>query len=177
LANNFISLADSKANKKGNIVVTVTKIGELKSGSSTAGDWMRKSISVIDASGIELMSVWNKDIEKFTLNHKYELTGIYWKDSNGKSYLNFGQYSKLRDCGISVEPNQSTIDKTTEPIVKLQPLTGEKLEFVEDRGILLYKIRMALEKKIKTVSIDPHPGMIWEMTETIYQDYKEKYLK
>lgn len=197
----FITLAESKTATKGNIVVTVTKIGDLKAGSSSSRDWTRKDITLQDSSGTESMSVWNDDIKKFVLNHKYELTGIYWKDNNGKSYLNFGQYSSLRDCGIGTEDeNQSTMESSTQSeqaptsdeylkkkqeeikqqqdgLVKLDSLSDEQLKFVEDRGIILYKIRKTLEKKIKTVEIDPHPGMIWEMTETIYQDFKEKFLQ
>ena len=80
----FITLAESKTAKKGNIVVIVTNIGDLKAGSSSSRDWTRKDITVKDDSGSESMSVWGDDIKKFALSHKYELTGIYWKDNKGK---------------------------------------------------------------------------------------------
>ena len=105
----FISIADSKINKKGDIVVTVTNIGDLKAGTSSNGDWRKKNITILDASCSESMTAWNDDIEKFQLHHKYELTGIYWKEHDGKLYLNFGKYSKTKDLGISTEPNQTTI--------------------------------------------------------------------
>lgn len=178
----FITLAESKTATKGNIIVTVTKIGDLKAGSSSNGDWTRKDITVQDVSGSENMSVWNKDIEKFVLNHKYELTGIYWKQSNGKSYLNFGQFSQIKDLGTSPENGQAKIEESDDNYLKerqaeikeksdIKPLDEKNKELVHNEAELLVSIRNQVETTVKECVIDPHPGMIWEMTALIWRKH------
>lgn len=196
----FITLAESKEAKKGNIVVTVIKIGDLKAGSSSSRDWTRKDITIQDSSSTEPMSVWNKDIELFQLDHKYELSQIYWKENKGKFYLNFGQYSTLRDCGIGTDENQSTMESSTkleqaptsdEYLKKKQeeikkrditnkeksPLTDEQVGFILEKAVIMYFIRKEIETKITEFEDNPNGGMIWEMTKTIYVEFKEKYSK
>ena len=41
----------------------------------------------------------------------------------------------------------------------------------------MYFIRKEIETKISEFEDKPNGGMIWEMTEIIYQDFKEKYSK
>lgn len=189
----FITLAESKTAGKGSIIVIVTKIGDLKSGTTSNGDWTRKDIIVQDGSGSESMSVWNKDIEKFTLNHKYELKGIYWKENNGKQYLNFGQYSQIRDCGIAVQENQSAMESNTkttqapsndeylkekqEQIKKENAELDKKLKgvFTEDQKNtiekeidIIHAIELLVSKKLKTNTIDPNPSKVGLYVKFIY---------
>jgi len=189
----FVTLAESKIATKGSIVVTVIKIGELKAGSSSARDWTRKDITVQDSSGSENMSVWGDDIKRFALNHKYELTGIYWKENKGNQYLNFGQYSQIRDCGTSTEEGQNTIETSTTPekapssdeflkqkqeeIKKQQQELDKKLEgvFTEEQTKTIEKeidiinaIEFLVTKKLKTNTIDPNPAKIGMYMKFIY---------
>lgn len=182
----FISISNSKINLKGDIVATVTKIGDLDAGTSDNGDWRKKVITILDASCSESMTAWNDDIEKFKLNHKYEITGIYWKDHNGKLYLNFGRYSKVKDLGILTEPNQSkiddTIDETKAPsseqylkdkqkeieenylqIPEINKIVGEKVE----RDIILIS---QIERKVKScLDIDCNPAKIGLYIKLIFE--------
>ncbi len=155
----FITLAESKIATKGNIVVTVTKIGELKAGSSSSRDWTRKYITLQDASDSESISVWNDDIKKFTINHKYELTGIYWKENKGNLYLNFGQYSTLRDCGTPTDENQTTmgISSTPTETVSSTPETTtastapSSEEFLKQKQEQIKKDQEELNKKLDDI--------------------------
>jgi len=189
----FVTLSESKTAGKGNIVVLVTNIGDLKAGSSSNGDWTRKDITVQDGSGKESMSVWNKDIEKFSLNHKYELSSIYWKENKGKQYLNFGQYSTLRDCGISIEENQTSMESSPkqetapssdqflkqkqEQIKKDNEELDKKLDaiFTEDQKNniekeidIIHAIELLVTKKLKTNTIDPNPAKVGMYVKFIY---------
>jgi len=189
----FVTLSESKTAGKGNIVVLVTNIGDLKAGSSSNGDWTRKDITVQDGSGKESMSVWNKDIEKFSLNHKYELSSIYWKENKGKQYLNFGQYSTLRDCGISIEENKTSMESSPkqetapssdqflkqkqEQIKKDNEELDKKLDaiFTEDQKNniekevdIIHAIELLVTKKLKTNTIDPNPAKVGMYVKFIY---------
>lgn len=189
----FITLLESKKATKGNIVVTVTKIGDLKAGSSSVGDWTRKDITLQDDSGVESMSVWNKDIELFKLNHKYELTGIYWKENKGNLYLNYGQYSTLRDCGIGTVENQNTMESSTKPeqtpssdeflkkkqeeIKKEQGELDKKLDgiFTADQTKTILKevdiihaIELLVTNQLKTNTVDPNPAKVGMYVKFIY---------
>jgi len=129
----FITLAESKAAGKGNICVTVTSISDLKAGSSSNGDWTRKDATVQDSSGKERIGLFNELTDILTLNHKYEITGIYWKESGGKSYLNFGKYTKTKDVGIPTEENQSTMDETTSQAPSSDEYLKQKQQEVKEQ--------------------------------------------
>ena len=170
----FITLAESKEAKKGNIVVTVIKIGELKAGSSSARDWTRKDITLQDSSGAESMSVWNDDIKLFHLNHKYELTGIYWKENKGKLYLNFGQYSNLRDCGTPVVgENQSTIDNSTQTASSQTETTTTATaptsdEFLKQKQEQIKKEQEELNKKLNGIFTEDQIKTITKQVDIIH---------
>lgn len=195
MSQNIVTLAEARIAKKGNVVVTVTKIGDLKAGTAGSGDYTRKDITVQDSSGSEQMTVWNGDIQKFQLNHKYEITSIYWKESNGKEYCNYGQYSKLQDLGIANDVSESfnepepqaTPESSDEFLAKKQKeieelakkenqrpssLTPEVAEKARKKAVHLYDLRKIVLAQILEFESDPNLGMIWEMTETIYQDLK-----
>lgn len=192
----FISISDSKVNLKGDIVATVTKIGDLNAGTSRNGDWRKKVITILDASCSESMTAWNEDIDKFQLNHKYEITGIYWKDHNGKLYLNFGKYSKVKDLGISIEPNQPTIDNTPkdddtkapsseqylkdkqkeidEKILSVGTLDDEYAKFIDKRTIELYLTNQRIRKILEPFESILNGGMIGQFTQIIKDEYNEE---
>lgn len=198
----FITLAESKVATKGSIVVTVTNIGELKAGSSGARDWTRKDITVQDSSGSESMSVWGDDIKRFALNHKYELVGIYWKENKGKQYLNFGQYSQIRDCGVATEKGQDTIENSAEPekaptseeylkqkqeeIKKQQEILNKKLDGIfttdqiktlENEIDIIYAIELLITKQLKTIEIDPNVQKVGMYVKLIYDNMDKIKLK
>ena len=105
----FITLAESKTATKGNIVVTVTKIGDLKAGSSSARDWTRKELTLQDSSGSESMSVWNDDIKKFEPNITYKIESPYWTLYDGKTQLSLGNYATVT---IAAEPSPNSMSST-----------------------------------------------------------------
>lgn len=179
----LITLAESKTAGKGNICVTVTNISDLKAGSSSNGDWTRKDVTVQDSSGKERIGMFNELSDILKLNHKYEITGIYWKDSGGKSYLNFGKFTKTKDVGIPTEENQSTMDETpsrapsSDEFLKQKQDEIKKQEekkqahvsvmFSEDvqKSIkhqidIIIAIESLVTAKLKECEIDPNPAKI-----------------
>ena len=179
---NSISLAESKQQKKGDIVCLVTKIGDLKSGTGANGDWTKKLITITDGDTTELLSAWNTDIQKFVLNHKYEITGVYWKDYNNNSYLNFGKYSKIKDLGVSVEPNQKVITDESTSQEYLQDKQKEISHFphipqldaeirikVEQAAFLLLQINHTVSELVKQYEVQPNPAKIGQFTGIIFK--------
>jgi len=175
----FVTLAESKTAGKGNICVTVTNISNLKAGTSSNGDWTRKDVTVQDSSGKERIGLFNELSEILTLNHKYEITGIYWKESGGKSYLNFGKFTKTKDLGIPIEQNQITIDNapSSEEFLKqkhdenkdqeekkqvhLDLLFGvESQKNIQHKLDLIIAIESIVIAKLKKYEIDPNPAKI-----------------
>jgi len=92
----------------------------------------------------------------------------YDKDGNCKGEINLNSTTPNTSDNTIIPQNtqekDSSLDESTKTIV-----TNE--------ATLLYKIKKEVEITLKDVAIDPHPGMIWQMTELIWQKYfgdKEK---
>ncbi len=107
----FLSIADAKQAMKGDFVGIVSKIGDLKAGTSAKGDWTMKLITLEDGSGTVDMALFNDDIDKFKLGGKYEIENPWWKKKDGNLSLALGQYAKVK----LVTPADEVQQTITEP--------------------------------------------------------------
>ena len=90
---------------------TVTKIGDLKSGTSAKGDWSKKNITLKDDSGEQILTAWNDDIKKFELNTTYNIESPYWTMYEGKPQLSLGNYAIVTVAALeSTSSTPPTVD-------------------------------------------------------------------
>jgi len=113
------SLFINEGKKNSSICATVTKIGDLQSGTSAKGDWTKKNITLKDDSGAQVLTAWNNDIKKFELNITYKIESPYWTMYNGKPQLSLGQY----DAKVTVAAEPSP-----KPTLSTQPTPDEYLK-------------------------------------------------
>ncbi len=90
---------------------------------------------------------------------------IQWQDEK----VTEAHYDKMGDCkGEKVEP---TPEKQAEPKKEIDELDFDTKKIVAKESILLFKIKKEVEASLKDMVADPHPGMVWQMTELIWKKY------
>ena len=105
------SLFINEGKKNSSICATVTKIGDLKSGTSAKGDWRKKNITLKDDSGAQILTAWNDDIKKFELNTIYKIESPYWTMYEGKPQLSLGKFAIVTVAAIeSTSSTPPTVD-------------------------------------------------------------------
>lgn len=112
------SLFINDGKKNSSICATVTKIGDLKSGTSAKGDWTKKNITLKDDSGAQILTAWNDDIKKFELNITYKIESPYWTIYDGKPQLSLGKYATVTVAAEPISESVSSAEPTTDEYLK-----------------------------------------------------------
>ena len=131
----------------------------------------------------EKITVWPDDVSKIKVGSKYEFNGPYWKDYKGTPQVSVSQYTAIKE--IEISENQQKIDITAPPQIlepkqiipsrdELPKLGEGSEEAVTGEAITLLQIRRRVAETVKKYEVDPHPGMIWEMTAQIYETMFKK---
>jgi len=97
---------------------------------------------------------------------------IQWQDEK----VTEAHYDKMGDCK-GVTPEQAENQASAEPTPNEKPteLDIATKKIVANESTLLFKIKKEVEASLKDMVADPHPGMVWQMTELIWTKYfKEK---
>ena len=77
----FITIAEAKLAKKGNIQFKVLSLGELKTGTTKGGKPYEKQDAVIkDSSGAMNLTLWNDDVGKLEPGLYYSFDNAWWSD-------------------------------------------------------------------------------------------------
>lgn len=138
----FVTVAEAKAQLKGNIHFKVISLGELKTGSTKAGSSYEKQDAVIkDSSGAMNLTLWNEDIGKLDPGAYYSLENGWWTEYKNDAQLSLGNYYTLtkipEDDFISHErssnPNQPTLAESAKTADGPAPLlrgVDEKLDAI-----------------------------------------------
>jgi len=185
----FFSISDARQAMKGGFVGTVTKIGDLKSGTNAKGDWDMKIITLSDGSGREDMAVFNEEIKLFKLNCKYEIINPWWKEKNEKLSLTLGQYAKVKMVSEDVtqetiidddnqvptsdeylKQRQAEVDKKLNALPEIDETLGKQADSI---SLIMYQIKQHIDKNIRQYEELPNQGMIWEMTKEVYHQQLE----
>lgn len=112
----FITIKDAIADNKGNFVATVSKIGDLKSGTRNGKDWSMKKITVEDATASLEIGCFNEEMELFKIGCKYEILP-WWKERyEGNPNVGIGKYGQVKLIGT---------DKVVESTSKPEETRGE----------------------------------------------------
>ena len=120
----FVSIDEAQSlfihdgKKNSSICATVTKIGDLKSGTNAKGDWTKKNITLKDDSGAQVLTAWNDDIKKFELYITYKIESPYWTIYNGKPQLSLGNYAVVT---IAAEPSPNSTQPSPDEYLKNRP--------------------------------------------------------
>ncbi len=177
----FTSIKTAKQNLKGNIFGVVVKIGDLKSGTAAKGDWTMKVITLDDGSDmVDMAAFGESEYSKFQLGCKYEIENPWWKQKDGKLSLALGQYAKVKMVSEAPVIKQESItnDTTTSPssnVTKqtksLPELSQAETEIITAESTKLFQIKHKVNETICNYEIQPNQGMIWQMTEIIYNNF------
>lgn len=131
----FVTIAEAKIHKKGNIMFKVLSLGELKSGTTKKAAPYEKQDAVIrDSSGAINLTLWNDDIGKLEPGFHYSLESGWWSEYKGEIQLSLGNYYELEQISESdfinnsANPNQPTIEQSA-----TTPGTPPRLVGVEDK--------------------------------------------
>jgi len=102
-----------------------------------------------------------------------------YKDNRYKPYI---QWQNLEDTNSHLDPNgkcrgletetpQEKPKETPKPTTDLTILASEHFKTVHDEAEFILKIRKEVLSTVRESEVDPHPGMIWEMTALIFQKH------
>lgn len=90
----YTTIQDAIKVKKGNIVAKITKLGEIKTGTTKNGqNFRRQTIHIEDNSATFEMTVW--DEFPFPVGSIVKIESPFWKEYQGKTQLSPGQYCKM----------------------------------------------------------------------------------
>lgn len=99
---------------------------------------------------------------------------IQWQDKDKTE----AHYDKMGDCkGETQEEPKPTDEKEAQLKAVIPDLDIATKKIVCNETLLLVGIRKEVQETLKDIVIDPHPGMIWEITHAIWLKYfgeKEK---
>jgi len=192
----------NEGKKSSSICATVIKIGDLKSGTSSKGDWIKKDITLKDDSGEQVLTAWNDDIKKFELNVTYKIESPYWTLYNEKPQLSLGQYAKVtvaaepsdiiaatfpppqRDTNPTITTHPDSDDylkerqaEIHEKLKKLPPLNEDETIYIRTRTVHLYQINNLIRETLKEFDPLPNGAMVGQFTNIIKDELKEKTLE
>jgi len=92
---------------------------------------------------------------------------IQWQDEKKTE----AHYDKMGDCKGETPKEESKNEKQVEKKPEIKDLDVTTKKIVSNETLLMVGIRKEIEDTLKDVVIDPHPGMVWEMTALIYKKY------
>ena len=100
--------------------------------------------------------------EKETTSHKTKEGDC--KDTNTSGSAN------VPDPNSSTVIQKSTLETNTANNIQTDYLTDATKKSIKDTAETLWYIRIQVEQTIKDLEVNPHGGMIWEMSKIIYQE-------
>ena len=115
MSTEFVTIKEAVDANKGNFIATVTKVGDLKSGTSKGKDWSLKKITVQDSTAdLDITCFGSEEIGLFKLGGKYEIFP-WWKELyEGKANVGIGKYGQIKLIGTD-EINNIISSPTPEP--------------------------------------------------------------
>jgi len=178
--NNIITIKEFKELDSNNIPTAcingqVIKINQTTEGISDYGKkWKMQLVVIKDETDEMELSLFDKDIGKFTLGKRYEICELGVGTWNGNTAPRVVSSTTTKEIPLSsvdyLKEKELEIEKLQSKLPKIS-IELEKLSIEE--STILYQIRSTVEKNIKQYDISPNQGMIWKMTEIIYAKYEE----
>jgi len=178
----FTPIKQAKENLKGNIFGIIVKIGDLKSGTASKGDWTMKIITIDDGSDmVDIAAFGESEYSQFVIGAKYEIENLWWKEKDGKLSLALGKFAKvkcvteapasLKQETIIKENNttQESIPLSRKPTQSLPDLSQAENEIITAESTKLFQIKQKVNETICNYEIQPNQGMVWQITEIIYK--------
>jgi len=182
LSTDFITIKECVAAKKGSFIGVIIKQSDLKSGTTNEKDWTKKTYTITDATGEIELTAWNEEIEMFKVGNKYEFTGLWWKEYEGKITLSVGKYANLKVIGTDEinNTNQTKVDEPTrgeakgEPLPKIQDEKFEK--FIVKENEKLAQISALVTEKLQKQSPlgQPNGQVVGLRTKEIYRSWQKE---
>ena len=145
----FLTIAQAKMHKKGNIRFTVTSLGEISSGTGTKGSWEKQLVTIKDETDSMTLTLWNDDIGNAENGKRYALSNAWWSEYKGEPQLTLGKYADLKEIGeitksippaIAAGIPQTTIPENVphnltndEMIPRIYAMTAEMYQDFTDR--------------------------------------------
>lgn len=93
----------------------------------------------------------------------------YQDEDNTKAH--FDKFGNCKNKPTKEEIPKQTDEKQSQLKSDTEELDIATKKIVCNETILMVKIRKEIEATLKDVVIDPHPGMVWEMTHAIWLKY------
>lgn len=200
----FLSIANVKETRKGSFKGTCIKATDLDSGTKNGKDWTKKVYTLQDPSGDIELTCWGDEIKLFEVGQFFEVENPWWKERKDKPGVwnaGIGDYCHVTKVDNPptqkpeetpdppqpwMEPGKPTIDTSDSSPAEVTSVGVPKLpEFDTDMSIIIGKeavtllmIKKRVEKSITQFEKNPHQGMLWQMTEIIYdKHFKVKFEK
>lgn len=92
---------------------------------------------------------------------------IQWQNKDSTD----AHYDKVGNCKGEETPVTPTPEPSPQPETPKSKLDDMTRSTVENETELFYNIKKCVEAKLKSLEVDPHPGMVWEMTNSIWTKY------
>ena len=173
----IVSINDGRHAMKGSIQGCIIQVGELKSGTKPdGGDWTRKEFLIEDKSGSVKLTAWGEDVQKFKIGTVYEIVNPQWKLYKDEAHISPSKFGSIKEIGPREQPQESPMEsaqlKTADnkrELLKVPELSEEQEVIIENDAIALYQIKKKVEATINCYENNPNQGMIWKMTEKIYE--------
>ena len=165
--------------KNSSIIAKVVGVGEVNSGTGTKGPWQKQIATLKDNSGTQQLILWNDDIGKLDQGQILKFEKPFWTKYKDEPQLSLGNYCKLHLANQddllpqSETPEESaTLETKPEPKTETKEIGDLEMKPRVDVSIeLILKLRKQVTAKVKEYEVDPHPGMIWEITALLYKEY------
>ena len=201
MTEDFVKIKDAKEALKGSFKGIIIKASDLKSGTTNAKDWTKKTFTIEDDSGKAELVTWGEEVSQFKVGYTYEIVNPYWKTYVDKQNVphitvQVGKYGTAKVIGSDksipdtpqppkeqtvLESGSQSAPEFTSPQItqskgrtdesKIEKLTDIELGTVQDATVKLLAISLAVGEKLKEFTEEPSREFVMEATKIIYQNY------
>ena len=160
------TIAQAKANLKGNIEATVIEETQVKEGETNGKAWKNKRFTLQDDTDTVQITLWGNNVDLLKKNHRYKLTSGWWKEFSGTVQLDAGKYLKIQQIGAPANEIVQDVPDTKNPLAdNFEPKVKGAIEAQTEN---LYAIYRAVLDKLKQYEQAPDPQLVQLFTRIIY---------
>ena len=119
---------------------------------------------------IARLKVYKDYDDKIQWQNEKETKAHYDKDGNCNGITTSGTVHIPETTTQGTITQETTLETNTANNIQTDYLTDDTKKSIKDTAETLWYIRIQVEQTIKDLEVNPHGGMIWEMSKIIYDE-------
>jgi len=155
--------------------VKVTDVLIPTEGQTDGRKWKRQAIIITDNTGELKLSLFNGRIGKFILGRSYLICNLAVDSWEGRTTAKIVSATTIKEVTATSDDYLKNKQKEIENQLKFLPKLAEKLEGLAIKeSTVMFQIKKTIEANISQYETLPNQGMLWQMTEKLFDRHYGK---